>query len=98
MGPCWTHGFAGSSARDCKVPRRCHQGDLALAPNSHTSITAGTGTPVLLFVCVLTFLHYAAAQMRGLILPLYAAAHGATATAVGFIVGAHMMVAAAGGR
>ncbi|MGH7315751.1 MAG: MFS transporter, partial [Candidatus Rokuibacteriota bacterium] len=34
--------------------------------------------------------------MRGPILPLYAAAHGATATGVGFIVAAHMAVAAAG--
>jgi MFS family permease len=41
-------------------------------------------------------LHYVGAQMRGPILPLYAAAHGATATGVGFIVAAHMAVAAAG--
>lgn len=52
--------------------------------------------PVLVLVCLLTFLHHAAAQMRGPILPLYAAAHGATATGVGLIVGAHMAVAAAG--
>jgi len=56
----------------------------------------GTGIPVLVLVCLLTFLHYVAAQMRGPILPLYAAAHGATATGVGLIVGAHMAVAAAG--
>src|SRR5437762_413228 len=55
-----------------------------------------TVLPVVLLVSLLTFLHYVAAQMRGPILPLYAAAHGATATGVGFIIGAHMMVAAAG--
>ena len=51
---------------------------------------------LLAAVCLLTFLHYVGAQMRGPILPLYAAAHGATATGVGFIVAAHMAVAAAG--
>jgi MFS family permease len=51
---------------------------------------------VLAFVCVLTFLHYAGAQMRGPVLPLYAAGHGATPTGVGIIVGAHMAVAALG--
>jgi MFS family permease len=51
---------------------------------------------LLAAVCLLTFLHYVGAQMRGPILPLYAAAHGATATGVGFIVAAHMTVAAAG--
>ena len=55
-----------------------------------------TVLPVVLLVSLLTFLHYVAAQMRGPILPLYAAAHGASATGVGFIIGAHMMVAAAG--
>jgi predicted MFS family arabinose efflux permease len=50
----------------------------------------------LAVVCVLTFLHYVGAQMRGPVLPLYAAAHGATATGVGVIVAAHMMVAAVG--
>jgi predicted MFS family arabinose efflux permease len=50
----------------------------------------------LAVVCVLTFLHYAGAQMRGPVLPLYAAAHGATATGVGAIVAAHMMFAAIG--
>jgi MFS family permease len=48
------------------------------------------------FVCTLTFLHYASAQMRGPILSLYAAAHGATATGVGLIIGAHMAAAAVG--
>ena len=48
----------------------------------------------LAVVCVLTFLHYVGAQMRGPVLPLYAAAHGATATGVGAIVAAHMMIAA----
>jgi len=47
-------------------------------------------------VCALTFLHYLAAQMRGPVLPLYAVAHGATATGVGIIVGAHMGAAALG--
>jgi predicted MFS family arabinose efflux permease len=50
----------------------------------------------LAVVCMLTFLHYVGAQMRGPVLPLYAAAHGATATGVGAIVAAHMMVAAIG--
>lgn len=50
----------------------------------------------LAVVCGLTFLHYAAAQMRGPVLPLYAAAHGATATGVGAIVAAHMLAAALG--
>lgn len=52
--------------------------------------------PVLAVVCLLTFLHYVGAQMRAPVLPLYAAAHGATATGVGFIIGAHMAVAAVG--
>jgi MFS family permease len=52
---------------------------------------------VLLLVCLLTFLHYVGAQMRAApVLPLYAAAHGATATGVGLIIGAHMMAAAVG--
>ena len=50
----------------------------------------------LAIVCLLTFLHYVGAQMRGPVLPLYAAGHGATATGVGAVVAAHMMVAAAG--
>jgi len=50
----------------------------------------------LAVVCLLTFLHYAGAQMRGPVLPLYAAAHGASATGVGAIVAAHMMAAAIG--
>lgn len=51
---------------------------------------------VLAVVCLLTFLHYTAAQMRGPILPLYAVSHGASATGVGLILGAHMLVAAVG--
>jgi MFS family permease len=47
-------------------------------------------------VCVLTFLHFVGAQMRGPVLPLYAVAQGATATGVGAIIAAHMMVAALG--
>lgn len=47
-------------------------------------------------VCVLTFLHYVGAQMRGPVLALYAAEHGATPTGVGLIIGAHMMAAAIG--
>lgn len=47
-------------------------------------------------VCVLTFLHYVGAQMRGPVLSLYAAAHGATPTGVGLIIGAHMMAAGFG--
>jgi predicted MFS family arabinose efflux permease len=51
---------------------------------------------VVVLVSLLTFLHYVAAQMRAPILPLYAAAHGASATGVGLIIGAHMAVAALG--
>ena len=51
---------------------------------------------VVVLISLLTFLHYVAAQMRGPVIPLYAAAHGATATGVGFIVAAHMAAAAAG--
>jgi MFS family permease len=50
----------------------------------------------LALVCILTFVHYTAAQMRGPVLTLYADAHGASATAVGLILGAHMTAAAAG--
>ena len=54
-----------------------------------------TAAPSLVaVVCALTFAHFAAAQMRGPLVPLYAVAHGATATGVGFIVAAHMAVAA----
>src|SRR6267378_2443292 len=53
-----------------------------------------TVLPIVLLVSLLTFLHYVCAQMRGPVLPLYAAAHGATATGVGLIMGAHMAVAA----
>src|SRR5687767_1015206 len=52
--------------------------------------------PSLFLVCLLTFVHYVAAQMRGPIIPLYAVAHGATATGVGLIIGVHMMMAAVG--
>src|SRR5437773_1127299 len=52
--------------------------------------------PLLGVDCLLTFLHFVGAQMRAPILPLYAAAHGAAATGVGLIVGAHMAGAAVG--
>ena len=52
--------------------------------------------PIIALVCVLTFLHYVGAQMRGPVLALYAAAHGASPTGVGLIIGAHMMAAAIG--
>lgn len=52
--------------------------------------------PLLPLVYLLTFLHHAAAQIRGPVLPLYAAEHGASATGVGLIIGTHMMVAAVG--
>ncbi len=67
-----------------------------MAPRTHRPAFLTTGTPVVVFVSLLTFLHYAAAQMRGPVVPLYAAAHGATATAVGLIVGAHMAAASLG--
>jgi predicted MFS family arabinose efflux permease len=50
-------------------------------------------TSLVAVVCALTFVHFAAAQMRGPLVPLYAVAHGVTATGVGFIVAAHMAVA-----
>src|SRR6266849_839036 len=52
--------------------------------------------PLLGVVCLLTFVHFVGAQMRGPIVPLYAVLHGATATGVGLIVGAHMAGAAVG--
>jgi MFS transporter, DHA1 family, multidrug resistance protein len=54
-----------------------------------------TVLPDLVVMCLLTFLHYASAQMRVPILSLYATAHGATAIGVGCIIGTHMAVAAA---
>jgi MFS family permease len=81
------HGFVGFQACDCKVPQSGRQGDFTLASNPLS---------VLAVVCLLTFLHYTAAQMRGPILPLYAVTHGASATGVGLILGAHMLVAAVG--
>src|SRR5881628_914492 len=50
-------------------------------------------TSLVAAVCALTFVHFAAAQMRGPLVPLYAVAHGVTATGVGFIVAAHMALA-----
>jgi len=43
---------------------------------------------------MVTFLHYVGAYMRVPVMPLYANAFGASATDVGLIIGAHMMVAA----
>ena len=54
-------------------------------------------SPIVVLVSLLTFLHYVGAQMRAApVLPLYAVAHGASATGVGFVIGAHMAAAAAG--
>ena len=50
-------------------------------------------TSLVAAVCALTFVHFAAAQMRGPLVPLYAVAHGVTATGVGFIVAAHIALA-----
>jgi MFS family permease len=53
--------------------------------------------PIVVLVSLLTFLHYVGAQMRAApVLPLYAAAHGASATGIGFVIGAHMAAAAVG--
>ncbi len=49
---------------------------------------------VLGLASLLTLLHYTGAYMRIPVLPLYAAAHGATPTDVGLIVGTSMLVAA----
>jgi predicted MFS family arabinose efflux permease len=51
---------------------------------------------LVVLVCVLSFLHHAAAQMRGPLVPLFATAHGITASGVGAIVGIHMAASAAG--
>jgi MFS family permease len=48
----------------------------------------------VLAVCALTFLHYAFAQIRTPILPLYAVEQGAGPTGVGLIMAAHMAAAA----
>ncbi len=50
-----------------------------MAPTIPQPVAERTGIPVLGLVCLLTFVHYASAQMRTLVLPLYASAHGATA-------------------
>jgi predicted MFS family arabinose efflux permease len=62
-----------------------------MAPRDRSAMTAAAS--LVAAVCALTFVHFAAAQMRGPLVPLYAAAHGVTATGVGFIVAAHMVVA-----
>jgi MFS family permease len=67
-----------------------------LAPNISGPVAERTGISVLVLVCLLTFVHYTSAQMRTLVLPLYASAHGATATWVGLIMGLHMAMAAIG--
>jgi MFS family permease len=63
-----------------------------MASCDRSAVTAATS--LVAAVCALTFVHFAAAQMRSPLVPLYAAAHGVTATGVGFIVAAHMAVAA----
>jgi len=50
----------------------------------------------LAVVCVLTFIHYAGAQMRAPVVPLYAVSGGATPTGVGTIVALHMAAASFG--
>jgi predicted MFS family arabinose efflux permease len=62
-----------------------------MAPGDRSAMTAATS--LVAAVCALTFMHFAAAQMRGPLVPLYAVAHGVTATGVGVIVAAHMAVA-----
>jgi predicted MFS family arabinose efflux permease len=52
--------------------------------------------PALAVVCLITFIHYVAAQMRGPVMPLYSVSNGATAAGVGCIVAAHMAAAAIG--
>ena len=70
--------------------------DLALAPHACQPAAVRTSIPVLVFVCLLTFVHYTSAQMRGPVLPLDASGHGATPTGVGLIMGLHMAMAATG--
>ena len=67
-----------------------------MAPNISVPVAERTGISVLVLVCSLTFVHCTSAQMRTLVLPLYASAHGATATGVGLIMGLHMAMAAIG--
>jgi MFS transporter, DHA1 family, multidrug resistance protein len=52
--------------------------------------------PPVFVVCLLSFIHFVGAQMRGPVIPLYALAYGATATGIGVIVAAHMAAAAIG--
>src|SRR5690606_35857906 len=64
-----------------------------LKPGNGEATTGVSGRwDPLVVVCALTFLHHVGAQMRGPVLPLYAASHGATETGVGGIVAAHMVV------
>src|SRR5207247_10594914 len=76
----------------------------AAAPHPHRRAPAAgrpavtAATSLVAVVCALTFVHFAAAQMRGPLVPLYAVAHGATATGVGFIVAAHMEIGRASCR
>ena len=51
-------------------------------------------TSLVAAVCGVTFVHFAAAQMRSPLVPLYAVALGVTPTGVGFIVAASMAMAA----
>jgi len=54
-------------------------------------VTAGL---TLLLACVITIIHHTGAYMRVPVLPLYAAAHGATPAVVGQIVALHTGIAA----
>src|SRR6266852_5031483 len=101
-GPCGPHDARRPVLRSlprAPVPRVARFRADAEAARREPGFPSSGRAPLmslLAAVCLLTFLHYVGAQMRGPILPLYAAAHGATATGVGFIVAAHMAVAAAG--
>src|SRR5262245_11049094 len=63
-----------------------------MASRHRAALTAATS--LVAAVCALTFVHFAAAQMRAPLVPLYAVTHGVTATGVGVIMAAHMAVAA----
>ncbi len=106
-GPCPFDGFDEDIAQlsqGIPAPRAGRRGvtdrsELRVAiQGSGSTRTLGVqpgGSPNALPVaCVVTFLHYVGAYMRVPVMPLYASAFGASATDVGLIIGAHMMVAA----